>query len=194
LRANLTRNGLGDMAQVLEMAASDRRRVLRLREYAAGGNVSGNYGLTSTTTVLEAGQQFDVPARALDAALDEAGINRVDVLKMDIEGAEAPALAGLERRLHEGRVRRILLELHPQHLRDQGSSVDEVVDRLRGHSYHLWTIDHSPSTSRRVGTGWMDPRAALQPLTDTTNLGPWPHLLCSLTAHALYEDPVHRSS
>ena len=179
LRANVARNALDAVVAVLEMAASDRPRTLRLREYSSGANASGNYGLTSTTTVVEGGRQFDVPARPLDEALDEAGIDRVDVLKMDIEGAEAAALSGLERRLAGGRIGTILLEVHPQHLRDQGSAVDDVVKGLRRHGYHLRTIDHSPATSRRVGAGRMDPRAALEPLTDTTNLGSWPHLLCT---------------
>src|SRR5207344_48109 len=109
------------------------------------------------------GRRFDVPARPLDAALDDAGIDCVDVLKMDIEGAEAAALRGLERRLGSGRIPQIVLEVHPHHLRDQGSSVIEVVTALRRHGYELWTIDHSPSTSRRVAAGRLDPRSTLTP-------------------------------
>ena len=180
LRANIARNGF-DFATVLELAASDRPGTLRLQEYAEGSNDSGNYGLTSTTTTQPDGRRFDVPARPLDDALEDAGIDRIDVLKMDIEGAEAPALRGLDRRLRTGRIRQILLEVHPHHLRDQGSSVEEVVGSLRRHGYALWAIDHSPATSRRVAAGRLDPRSALTPLTDSTDLGSWPHLLCSLT-------------
>ncbi|MEP7305029.1 MAG: FkbM family methyltransferase [Acidobacteriota bacterium] len=189
LRANVARNGLDAVVNVLEMAASDRRSALHLREYAPGASASGNYGLTSTTTVVDGGRQFEVPARQLDEALDESGIDRVDVLKMDIEGAEALALRGLERRLSDGRIGAIVLEVHPQHLLDQGSSVDDVVGRLRFHGYHLWTIDHSPSASRRIGAGKMDVRGALAPLTDTTNLGSWPHVLCTLDPRFLQADP-----
>ena len=121
LRANVARNGLDAVVNVLEMAASDRRSALHLREYAPGASASGNYGLTSTTTVVDGGRQFEVPARQLDEALDESGIDLVDVLKMDIEGAEAPALRGLERRLSDGRIGVIVLEVHPQHLLDQAA-------------------------------------------------------------------------
>ena len=180
LRANLERNRLTQV-QVLEIAASDRAGTLHLQEYASGATDSGNYGLTSTTTTIDGGRSFEVAAQRLDDALDEAGVDRVDVLKMDIEGAEAPALRGLERRLAGGRITHIVLEVHPYHLRDQGSSVGEVVGLLRRHGFALWTIDHSPSTARRVGAGRLDPRSTLSPLTDTTDLGSWPHLLCTLT-------------
>ena len=189
LRDNVARNGLEPVVRVLEMAASDRRGALRLQEYAPGASVSGNYGLTSTTTVVDGGRQFEVPARPLDEAMDESDIDRIDVLKMDIEGAEAAALRGLDRRLSDDRIGVIVLEVHPQHLLDQGSSVDDVVGLLRRYGYHLWTIDHSPSTSRRIGAGKMDVRGALAPLTDTTNLGSWPHVLCTRNARFLQTDP-----
>jgi FkbM family methyltransferase len=179
LRANVTRNGL-DAVAVLEMAASDGPGTLQLQEYEADASDSGSYGVAATTTVVEGGRAFTVAARALDDALDDAGVDRVDLLKMDIEGGEARALAGLRRRLAGRRIDRILLEVHPHHLRDQGSSAEAVVGELRAHGFNVYTIDHSPSAARRVGAGRLDVTAALAPLSDMTDLGPWPHLLCEL--------------
>ena len=178
LRANMARNIL-DVA-VLEMAASDRSGTLQLQEYEADASDSGSYGVAATTTVVEGGRAFTVAARALDDALDDAGVGRIDLLKMDIEGGEARALAGLRRRLADRRIDRILLEVHPNHLRDQGSSAEVVVGELRAQGFNVRTIDHSPSAARRVGAGRLDVTAALAPLTDMTDLGPWPHLLCEL--------------
>lgn len=177
LRANVARNQLHTVT-VLEMAASDRPGMLQLQEYEATASDSGSFGVTSTTTVVDGGRTFDVAARTLDDALDEAGVDRIDLLKMDIEGAEARALAGLRRRLDERRIDRILLEVHPQHLRDQGSSAEGVVGQLRGHGFDVYAIDHSPLAARRVETGRLGVRAVLAPLTDVNSLGLWPHLLC----------------
>ena len=179
LRANMARNKL-DAVAVVEMAASDRSGTLQLQEYEADASDSGSYGVTSTTTVVDGGRAFTVAARALDDALDEAGVDRVDLLKMDIEGGEARALAGLQRRLVDRRIDRILLEVHPSHLRDQDSSAAAVVGALRAHGFAISTIDHSPSAARRAGAGRLDIAAALAPLTDVNDLGPWPHLLCEL--------------
>ena len=92
LRANVARNTL-DAVAVVEMAASDRSGTLQLQEYEADASDSGSYGVTSTTTVVGGGRAFTVAARALDDVLDEAGVDRVDLLKMDIEGARS-ACAG----------------------------------------------------------------------------------------------------
>lgn len=176
LRVNCARNRL-DWVTVVEMAASDQPGTLQFRPYDAGATESANYGLARTTTVVEGTQPLDVAGRRLDDALDEAGVDRVDLLKMDIEGGEGRALAGLRRRLAGHRIGQILLEVHPEHLRDQGSSAEEVVRVLRAYGYQAWSIDHTVSVTQRVAAGRLDVAAALRPLADATNLGPWPHLL-----------------
>src|SRR5712691_2768117 len=138
LRANVAQNAL-DVVTVLEMAASDRPGALQLQEYESNADESGNYGLTGTTTVVAGGRHFEVVARTLDEALDQVGIGRVDLLKMDIEGAEGRALCGLHGRLADRRIDRILLELHPRHLHDQGSSSQRVVSEIAGYGYRAWT-------------------------------------------------------
>lgn len=48
--------------------------------------------------------QIDVPARTLSAVLDEAGVQReIDLLSLDIEGAELEALRGLDWERHAPR-------------------------------------------------------------------------------------------
>jgi FkbM family methyltransferase len=48
-------------------------------------------------------QAIDVPARTLSAVLDDAGVSEVDVLVLDLEGAELEAIAGLELDRHAPR-------------------------------------------------------------------------------------------
>jgi FkbM family methyltransferase len=176
LRVNTARNVLGHVI-VLEMAASNGPGTVWLQQYEANASESGNYGVTGTTTVAEHGRRFKVTARALDEVLNDLAVDRIDLLKMDIEGGEARALAGLDRRLAERRIARILLEIHPQHLRDQGSSAEQVVRRLRDYGYQGWTIDHSVEATGRVAAGRMDVASALSPLIDVGQLGAWPHVL-----------------
>ena len=176
IRANIAQNGLTSVS-VVEAAASDRQGTISLQTYGEGDDDLGNFGVAASTTVREGGTRFEVSARPLDDVLDEAGVDRVDLLKMDIEGAEARALPGLARRLASGKISRLLLELHPAHLNDQGSSANAVVAGLRSHGYRPWRIDHRPATHRRAAAGTMDARALLSPLDDAADLGDWPHLL-----------------
>ena len=179
LRANCHRNSLHWVA-VLEMAASDRSGELWLQPYDAAASESGNYGLTATTTVIERAQPRRVTARALDDAIDELNIDRIDLLKMDIEGGEARALVGIGRRLRDHRVNQVLLEVHPRHLCDQGSSPEEVVAELRASGYRAWNIDHSVWATQQIAAGRIDVADVLSPLADASDLGPWPHLLWTL--------------
>jgi FkbM family methyltransferase len=176
LKANIERNKL-ESVTVLEMAASDAPGVLRLHEYEAGANDSGNFGLISRDAIMNSHRVFDVAASPIDDVLDRAGIEQVDLLKMDIEGAEGRALTGLRRALAGRRIKFLVLEVHPEYLRDQGTSPEEVVAHLRGFGYRPWKIDHSPSAHRRIASGQMDVASALTPLGETDDLGPWPHLL-----------------
>lgn len=176
LRANIERNKL-EPVTVLEMAASDAPGVLRLHEYERGANESGNFGLIGAEAIGNPHRQFDVAASPIDDVLDRAGIDQVDLLKMDIEGAEGRALAGLRRALGDRRIKFLLLEVHPQYLRDQGTSAERVVADLRGYGYRAWKIDHSPSAHRRAAAGQMDITTALTPFGEGDDLGPWPHLL-----------------
>lgn len=60
-------------------------------EHAVGG--LRNAGRTGYT--------IDVPARTISDVLDEAGIERLDLLVLDIEGGELAALRGLDRSRHD---------------------------------------------------------------------------------------------
>jgi hypothetical protein len=120
---------------------------------------------------------LDITARPLDEVLDAEGIQRVDLLKMDIEGAEAGALRGLGGRLARGAVDRIILELHPAHLVKQGIAPESVVHHVQTFGYDVWRIDHSPAVHRRSASRHIDPGALLTPLGEATALGAWPHLL-----------------
>jgi FkbM family methyltransferase len=65
---------------------------------------------------LGGGQEGDaegveVPVTTIDDVCAERGIERISILKMDVEGYEPQALAGAERMLSEGRIDMIVLEL-----------------------------------------------------------------------------------
>jgi len=69
--------------------------------------------------VLDAAVGERVPARSLDSLFDELGLERVDLLKMNIEGAEVDALTGMAR--HRRDIRNVAISCH-DFLAERGGS------------------------------------------------------------------------
>ncbi len=69
-----------------------------------------------------------VPLRTLDDLAEECGIDRIDLLKVDVEGYEPEVFAGARRMLAGGRVRAILCEFN-EHWLARGGTTGEAVRR-----------------------------------------------------------------
>ncbi len=175
LSLNVERNRLGYVA-VLPVAAADSPGTLRLCGFDPR---EGNYGVSQLAVDGDGGDEaFAVEARDLDGLLSELDASTVDVMKMDIEGAEALALRGLSRMLATGRIRRLLLELHPAALAERQTRPAEVVERLTTHGYRAWSVDHAREMSRRAAYGRVATTDELLRPADPDALnGAWPHLL-----------------
>ena len=82
-----------------------------------------NYSLASE------GRGFvEIPAVTLDDFCQRNNIERIDVMKIDIEGSETKALRGCSRMLRTGRVGTIVIEFNNYWLRKMGSSPNELYD------------------------------------------------------------------
>jgi FkbM family methyltransferase len=172
LAANLAANGLARVA-ALPVAAAARDAALTLAGHHPDG---GNWGVSSLVAGGD-GPRFEVRGRPVDGVLDELGIERVELLKMDIEGAEDAALVGMADGLARGRYRRVLLELHPG-LHPRGAALlDDVAAAFVRAGYRGWSVDSSPAATRRAAYArGVDARALLGPL-ERSGGDAWPHQL-----------------
>ena len=71
-----------------------------------------------------------VRLRRLDACLDEWGVRRIDLMKIDVEGAEPRVIAGGATHLANGVVRHMMIEINGPRLVEAGSSPAALVDEL----------------------------------------------------------------
>jgi len=76
-------------------------------------------------------EEVEVPALTLDGLLEN---ETVDLVKMDIEGAEWRAFAGAQQLLREGRSL-VLVELHPFGGPDGGSTRKIVLEQMKAHGF-----------------------------------------------------------
>jgi FkbM family methyltransferase len=175
LEENVKRSKLSQVT-VLKIAAADKACMLTLAGY---NERDDNFGVSRVITKSN-GQTstFQVNADSLDRLLDRHELHSVDLMKMDIEGAEGFALAGLAKSLSEKRIRRLLLELHPQLLAEHGDTAANLMEQLQRFGYKPWTIDHSPSVTRRAAyKRSIDRGMLLRPLSSRESLDAWPHQL-----------------
>jgi FkbM family methyltransferase len=138
---------------------------------------SGNWGLSRAARPSETAD-FECASASLDSLVDGRRGDRVDLVKMDIEGGEADAIEGMSRGLAARRYRYVLLECHPAELARIGRSVEHCLEPFLRAGYRGWRVDHSPAMHRRAAAGPVPADDLLTPLDPAALASdPWPHLL-----------------
>jgi FkbM family methyltransferase len=125
LQDHLRMNGIGNV-QAPMIALSDANGSLRL--YVPPASEHRDYNVTFAP--IPGFQPVDVPCRRLDDCLADWRLTRVDVMKIDVEGAEPLVIAGGAGRLKKGVVRHLIVEVNGPRLTDGGSSPAKLVDQL----------------------------------------------------------------
>lgn len=136
LRRNLELNTLS--ARVFPLALADRAGQAEM-------NVAG-YGHEGLNTMgkfvhqIEESSQEIIQVTRLDDAVSENPLSRLDVIKIDVEGAELKLLQGAAATLRRYRPL-LLFEASDRTLRQQGASREELLAYLRSQNYQLYLFD-----------------------------------------------------
>jgi FkbM family methyltransferase len=93
-----------------------------------------DYGIDVKPLAVE-----EVNATTVDLYCEQSGVGELDLLKVDVEGAEFQVLAGAHRLLHERRVRCVTFEFG-QTTFDMGNSPDLIEAYLRDAGYELRNV------------------------------------------------------
>ena len=126
----LLESGLIDRRQA---AVSDRRGTARLAVYRDN---NGHNTLFAGGT----GPEFvDVETVSLDDAL--AGVTRVDLIKIDAEGAEALIWNGMSRTLRQNPAVKVFMEFAPSLLHRAGQDPGAFLDRLAASGFRIQRVD-----------------------------------------------------
>lgn len=162
LQANLQLNGPTNV-RTRQLALSDHSGQCDLQIAAyehEGQNTFGDFSYVG----IQASHTEKVELKRLDDLVAEEGLARVDVIKMDIEGAEFSVLKGAEHTLSTLRPA-LLLELSDTALHHQGSSANEVLSLLRSLGYEIYTFDKvsGKPTKAKVGDELSDNIVAAHP-------------------------------
>ena len=151
LARNVHRHGLDGTVQVAPVAAAAEAGTVVLHQ----GHQSG----TSTISPSDVHEMehmrprgtVEIPAKTLDSLLEEAALPRVDVVKIDVEGAEEYVLAGAAKLLATERPLTILIDIH------WGVNLSGIANLLHEHGFTIRmeaepdvVIDAIPKSARSI--------------------------------------------
>lgn len=123
LAETVERNALSNVT-LIEAGLGDREKIVRLYLNPSFANNS------PTMVAHEAAEVTDVRVLRLDDFISTHRIDKIDLMKVDVEGYEPDVFAGAERALAAGTVRAVLCEFNDHWLRMNGSSPAQLWDTL----------------------------------------------------------------
>jgi FkbM family methyltransferase len=152
LRRNVVVNGMHHHVTAWHRAAWSEATTLQFHQrvhFAANSSV-GSVGSSGLADLDDTEEVVDVEAVALDDLLNP--LERVDVMKVDVEGAEVHVFSGLDRTLRANPAITVIFEWSPAQLEALGDPPVALLDLLSGHGfmYRLIEEDLAPVETARL--------------------------------------------
>ena len=144
LLKNAKLNALSNL-RTIHKALSDRVSEVELSVAPLGKSGHNTLGAFAYDTQLDHRER--VQTEKLDDIVHSEGLGHVDLIKMDIEGAEVAALRGAAETLNKFKPV-LLIELSDRALQHQGAKSAEVLALLEQHGYRIYCFD--PATGLPV--------------------------------------------
>jgi FkbM family methyltransferase len=144
LRDNVSTNWLSDRIEIVPRAAgaeTGRLTLLAPQRFGMLSSVQPVEHLLVTEDRRDTVERVEVEVEPLDDRL--AGLERIDLIKIDVEGAEEQVFAGMERTLASGAIRRVCFELVRESL---GTDWEPLIARLRALAASGWRFATLPDS------------------------------------------------
>jgi len=141
LKYNIELNGFTNL-RLNNFALGDKTGVASLSRYERGKEVYcslSNRNFPGTNIV----GYDEVHIETLNNYVKKMGIEKIDLIKMDVEGAELMVLHGALPLLESGALRMIIFELAKINATGFGYHCEEVLDLLRGFGFTIYQIDNT---------------------------------------------------
>jgi FkbM family methyltransferase len=160
LRETLALNRCDNVSPI-KGAVSDEDGTVRMGlfepQFAEWNSIGNHLMHTADGTPVSPDQSVEVPALTLDKFCEAKGIERINFMKVDVEGFEYSVFRGAQRLLREHRVDYICFEISKEPLYGAGVESRNVFGELKAHGYAAYRYD--TNTSRFQG-----------PIQDTSEL------------------------
>ncbi len=150
LRRNVVMNGLYGYVTTWHRAAWSSSTTLQLHQRlnSSGASSMGAIGQEALDRLGDTEEMVEVQAVPVDDLL--VGLPPVDVLKMDIEGAELQAFTGLSRTLEASPKIAVMFEWAPALIEGVGDKAEALVDLLEGHGLRFRLLEDDLASIERA--------------------------------------------
>ena len=136
--------------QAVKIALSDKNGSIVLKINKSEGTNSllrsSEEGSAIYGDLIKTIGEIEVKSQMLDTFIDENSIEQVDLLKLDLQGSELPALLGASKSLSDGRIKCILCEImfHPHYEFQPSASaiLHELMDKYDYKLFNLYQPHH----------------------------------------------------
>jgi len=148
---NISRNGIKN-ATLIQCAIGDRSGTM---EFIVNPKSPLNNRLLLGDTLNRYepmhGDKFSaapIGVARLDEILPACGVDKVQLLKIDVEGAEPAILRGAEKLLARRGIKNLLLEFIPEFMQEMGEPIDRYIDYLICYGFRFRAIEAGGSLER----------------------------------------------
>jgi FkbM family methyltransferase len=164
--AALLRHNVANFRQceVREIAVSDHAGTARFHIH--GASTAGSSLVPSSAHM----RSIDVALLPLDRFISDESLNRIDLVKIDVEGAEPKVLRGFESSLERFPNVRLVIEFCPENLRSGGVTPDDFFSILEKLKLRVASMD---------ARGDARPAQSAADLTGRLNNSGYVNILCS---------------
>jgi FkbM family methyltransferase len=150
LEKNVVLNGYHNV-KLIPKAVADRAGSVKLFISTQGND---RHSVFQNPRSLKHEASREVAAVSLDEFLENVGWPHVDLVKLDIEGAEPLALDGMRRLLDQPGELKLIVEFAPESLQNGGTSPETFLEKLSGLGLTLSTIASDGSLRRLERTNF----------------------------------------
>lgn len=99
-----------------------------------------NKGESAVASENSKGKRYRIPGVRIDTFLPLQKVKKLDVIKIDIEGAEIQALQGMKQTIATSNSLTLFIEYNPSRIKLYGSKPDDLLKLLEGLGFTLKTI------------------------------------------------------
>jgi len=136
LEASKKANGYRTRIKTYQLAISNQNGTAAMKlAYASNWGRLGEY--QGTTEAIErawekrsSGRTIEVPTRTLDTFVKEQGINKINSLRMDVEGHEVQVIEGAKETLKQNPQMKLFIEVHFNHFKDPRKTFGPMLEAI----------------------------------------------------------------